>query len=145
MVDFIFNILNFRDAIHKCNLCDEVCNSFALFTKHINSDKHRSLMTKWIWLDLSEEPESSNSTTEKTQTKKTTGTGNIRNKEKILNSERAPAVIHQQFFNYAPPQNQYSWTNPNLSSYSTPAKVVQAHKELRLELLLYCVCMYLIA
>lgn len=46
----------YREAVHKCCLCDESCDSFPKFTKHINSDKHRSLMTKWIQLDSTPEP-----------------------------------------------------------------------------------------
>jgi len=124
------NIFNFRDAIHKCNLCDEVCNSFALFTKHINSDKHRSLMTKWICLDLSEESNNTGTAKEKVQPKNLIGTEELRNKGNPAIVARVPTLMHQPFSNF-PLKNQYNWTNPNISNYSSPSNVGRTNKEFR--------------
>lgn len=55
---FTFCFCYIRTATHHCSLCDENIDSFLLYTKHINNDKHRNLLTKYRQLHTRKDADS---------------------------------------------------------------------------------------
>ena len=98
-----------REAVHKCCLCDESCDSFPKFTKHINSDKHRSLMTKWIQLDSS--PDKEESTHSEDNKQYTRG----KKHQAQLHHQPSPVpnneMINNMFSGGSVAESQFSWNS----------------------------------